>query len=85
VRRRFLHLPIVTPIYTKRFIGSVGTFASCILSYTRNVRSRPSRPINSPSSHSALSRGAMLRRPRAITASSGASVNSAKSLSASSH
>ena len=84
VRRRFLHLPIVTPIYTKRFIGSVGTFASCILSYTRNVRSRPSRPINSPSSHSALSRGAMLRRPRAITASSGASVNSAKSLSASS-
>jgi len=85
VRRRFLHFPIVTPIYTKRFIGSVGTFASCILSYTKNVRSRPSRLINSPSSHSTLSRGAMLRCPRAITASSGASVNSAKSLSASSH
>jgi len=44
VRRRFLHFPIVTPIYTKRFIGSVGTFASRILSYTKNVRSRPSRP-----------------------------------------
>lgn len=41
VRRRFLHSPIVTPIYTKRFDGSVGTFASCILSYTKNVRSWP--------------------------------------------
>ena len=50
VRRRFLHFPIVTPIYTKRFIGSVGTLASWILSYTKNVRSHPSRPINSPSS-----------------------------------
>jgi hypothetical protein len=45
VSRRILHFPIVTPIYTKRFIGSVGTFASCILSYTKNGRSRPSRLI----------------------------------------
>lgn len=48
VRRRLLHSPIVTPIYTKRFDGSVGTFASCILSYTKNVRSHPGRPINKP-------------------------------------
>ena len=27
VSRRFLHFPIVTPIYTQRFIGSVGTFS----------------------------------------------------------
>jgi hypothetical protein len=30
------------------------------LSYTKNVRSRPSPPINSPSSNRTLLRGAML-------------------------